>query len=84
MVDYREILRLQDLGDSQRSIALKVQSSRNTVSAVIVAAQAAGVSWPLDDDVTNEDISEILFPGKYAMASPYTVPDYECVNDLLK
>ena len=46
MVDYREILRLQDLGDSQRSIALKVQSSRNTVSAVIIAAQAAGVSWP--------------------------------------
>ena len=68
MVDYREILRLQDLGDSQRSIALKVQSSRNTVAAVIVAAKAAGVFWPLDDDVTNEDISEILFPGKYAMA----------------
>lgn len=80
MVDYREILRLQDLGDSQRSIALKVQSSRNTVSAVIVAAQAAGVSWPLDDDVTNEDISKILFPGKYAMASPYTVPDYEWIH----
>ena len=80
MVDYREILRLQDLGDSQRSIALKVQSSRNTVSAVIVAAQAAGVSWPLGDDVTNEDISEILFPGKYAMASPYTVPDYEWIH----
>ena len=74
MVDYREILRLQDLGDSQRSIVLKVQSSRNTVAAVIVAAKAAGVFWPLDDDVTNEDISEILFPGKYAMASPYTVP----------
>ena len=80
MVDYREILRLKDLGDSQRSIALKVQSSRNTVSAVIIAAQAAGVSWPLGDDVTNEDISEILFPGKYAMASPYTVPDYEWIH----
>ena len=80
MVDYREILRLKDLGDSQRSIALKVQSSRNTVSAVIIAAQAAGVSWPLEDDVTNEDISEILFPGKYAMASPYTVPDYEWIH----
>ena len=80
MVDYREILRLQDLGDSQRSIALKIQSSRNTVSAVIVAAQAAGVSWPLGDDITNEDIQEILFPGKYAMASPYTVPDYEWIH----
>ncbi len=80
MVDYREILRLYDLGDSQRSIALKVQSSRNTVSAVIVAAKAAGVSWPLDDDVSNEDISEVLFPGKYVLTSPYTVPDYEWIH----
>ena len=80
MIDYREILRLQDLGDSQRSIALKVQSSRNTVSAVIIAAKAAGVSWPLDGDVTNDDISEILFPGKYAAASPYAEPDYEWIH----
>ena len=34
MIDYREILRLQSLGDSQRSIALKVQSSRNTVESM--------------------------------------------------
>ncbi|MEE3471999.1 MAG: IS21 family transposase, partial [Butyrivibrio hungatei] len=60
MVDYREILRLQDLGDSQRSIALKVQSSRNTVAEVIVAAKAAGVSWPLSDEVTNPELQEIL------------------------
>lgn len=80
MVDYREILRLQNLGDSQRSIALKVQSSRNTVSEVITAAKAAGISWPLSDDVTNADISEILFPGKHSSASPYTMPDYEWIH----
>ena len=80
MVDYREILRLQNLGDSQRSIASKVQSSRNTVAAVIVAAEAAGISWPLGDDVTNEDISELLFPGKYNTASPYAEPDYEWIH----
>ena len=49
MVDYREILRLHDLGRSQRGIALEVQSSRDTVAATITAAKAAGVSWPLDD-----------------------------------
>ena len=49
MVDYREILRLQDLKHNQRSIALETQSSRNTVSAVLVAAKAEGISWPLDD-----------------------------------
>ena len=46
MVDYREILRLQDLGHSRRSIALETQSSRNTVAAVIIAAKAAGIFWP--------------------------------------
>lgn len=44
MIDYREILRLQDLRYSQRGIASMVQSLRNTVSAVIAAARAAGVS----------------------------------------
>lgn len=66
MIDYREILRLQDLKHSQRSIALETQSSRNTVAAVLTAAKAAGISWPLDDDVTNQELQELLFPGKYA------------------
>ena len=32
MIDYREVLRLNSLGNSQRSIANQVQSSRNTVA----------------------------------------------------
>ena len=77
MANYREILRLHSLGTSQRSIAREVQSSRDTVADAIKAAEAAGLVWPLDDDVTNDDIQELLFPGRYAYASPYTVPDYQ-------
>ena len=80
MIDYREILRLHDLGNSQRSIALEVQSARDTVASTLKAAQKAGVSWPLDDDISNEELQEVLFPGKYAFASPYTVPDYEWIH----
>ena len=80
MTNYREILRLYSLGSSQRSIAREVQSSRDTVADVIKAAKAAGITWPLDDDVANEDIQEVLFPGKYAYASPYTVPDYQWIH----
>lgn len=76
MVDYREILRLRSLGDSIRNIARSVCSGRDTVSEVLKAAKAAGIVWPLEDDITNEDIQAILFPGKYAYSSPYTVPDY--------
>ena len=80
MTNYREILRLHSLGSSQRSIAREVQSSRDTVADVIKAAKAAGITWRLDDDVANEDIQEVLFPGKYAYASPYTVPNYQWIH----
>ena len=80
MVDYREILRLHSLGSSQRSIAARVQSSRDTVADVLKAAEAAGVSWPLAEDVSNADIQEILFPGKHAYASPYTMPDFQWIH----
>lgn len=85
MTNYREILRLHSLGNSQRSIAGEVHSSRDTVADAIKAAKAAGITWPLDDDVTNEDIQEILLPGKYVFASPYTVPDFQWIhNELAK
>lgn len=83
MIDYREILRLYSLEHSQRSIAREVKSSRDTVAEVLKAADAVGISWPLDDSVTNEDIQEILFPGRYAFASPYTVPDYQYIHEEL-
>ena len=62
MTSYREILRLHSLGSSQRSIAREVQSSRDTVADVIKAAKAAGITWPLDDDVANEDKSMCMLP----------------------
>ena len=85
MVNYREILRLHSLGTSQRSIAQQVQSSRDTVADIIKSAEATGISWPLGEDVTNEMIQELLFPGKYALACPYTQPDFpEIHNELAK
>ena len=80
MVDYREILRRHSLGDSIRSIALGVGSSRDTVSNVIRLADAAGIEWPLGNDITNADIQDILCPGKYAYASPYTLPDFAKIH----
>ena len=76
MVDYRNILRLQSQGHSQREIERELYCSRHTISEVLIRAKSDGIAWPLEDDVTNEDIQAILFPGKYAYASPYTVPDY--------
>ena len=83
MTDYRSILRLHSQGHSQRSMERELNCSRHTISEVLVQAAAIGLNWPLEDDVTNEDIRETLFPGRYAYASPYTVPDYQYIHEEL-
>lgn len=83
MIDYRNILRLHSLEHSQREIERELSCSRHTISEVLVQAAATGISWPLDDSVTNEDIQEILFPGRYAFASPYTMPDFQYISQQL-
>ena len=80
MVDYREILRYDSLGYSRKQITLTVHSSHHTVEDTLNAAKEKGITWPLDEDITNGDLQEILFPGKYAYASPYTLPDFARVH----
>ena len=76
MIDYRNILRLYSEGHSQRAMERELYCSRHTISNVLDKAKKAGISWPLGDDVTNEMIQELLFPGRYALACPYTQPDF--------
>lgn len=60
-------------------------SSHHTVEDTLKAAHEKEIAWPLDEDITNADLQEILFPGKYAYASPYTMPDFALVHqDLAK
>ena len=75
MIDYRNILRLHSEGHSQRAMERELYCSRHTISDVLDKAKKAGISWPLGEDVTNEMIQELLYPGKYALACPYTQPD---------
>ena len=75
MVNYREILRLQSLGYSQRQIASSVRSSRDTVSQVCRLAVIHGLEWPLPDEVTNQVIQETFFPAQLDSSSR-RIPDY--------
>jgi transposase len=85
MVNYKEILRLAAEGYSQRQIAASVRSSRNKVNEVIVTAKNVGISCPLDESVTNEQIEAILFPERYSTSSMYLEPDYFYIhNELAK
>lgn len=69
MVNYREILRLHSLGQSQRTIRSSAHCSDNTVRTVLEVASQKGIQWPLDDDITNADLERMLFPDKYKSAS---------------
>ena len=62
MTKYREILRLQSLGFSERNIAQSCGVSRNTVAKVLKKAAEINISWPLDFDMTDSALEELMFP----------------------
>lgn len=85
MVNYREILRLKSLKYSQREIASSVHSSRNTVKEVVDLATALKIEWPLDPDVTNQDLESLLYPGRKGQNAGRMPIDFpRTIGNLLK
>ena len=80
MINYREILRLNALGYSQRSIATGAKASRNTVKDVLEKASEKNITWPLDEDITNADLEEILSDKQTTITIPYAVINYEYIH----
>ena len=71
MTNYRRILELEAQGYSRRSIEASVHSSHQTVKAALDRARELHITWPLDDDVTNEMMDE-LFPTQSSTTSTST------------
>jgi transposase len=84
MVDYREILRLRNLGYTQRQIAASVRSSRNTVSDIILLADKHTLTWPLEPLMTDQALQSLFYPER-ASQSNRKEPDYQYIhNELAK
>lgn len=79
MTNYREILRLGDLGINKQDIAAACECSRNTVASVLKRAADCKLDWKLVQDWSNKELSEKLFPPNMVKAS-YKMPDYEYVH----
>ena len=79
MTKYREILRLKSLGFSERNIAHSCGVSRNTVAKVVKKAAGINLSWPLDHDMTDSTLEEMLFP-KTKSATNKRMPDYDYIR----
>ena len=81
MVNYRKILQLDaDKNVSVRDLLTSAHCSYHSYTSTVEAAKAKGISWPLDDDVTNEELQEFLFPGKYKPLSIYQMPDFAYIH----
>ena len=80
MTNYREILRLQSLGYSQRSIASSAKASRNTVSEVLKKAEQLNITWPLDNDVTNATLEEIFSEKQTCSSKNFAAIDYDYIH----
>jgi len=81
MVNYREILRMTADGSyGVRQIKADAHCSYEKLRETQEAAKEKGISWPLDDDVTNEELQEFLFPGKYKPLSIYQMPDFVYIH----
>ena len=79
MTKYREILRLKSLGFSERNIATSCGVSRNTVAKVTKRAEELQLKWPLDFDMTDNVLDNIMFP-KDKSATNKRMPDYNYIR----
>jgi transposase len=79
MTRYREIIRLKSLKFSERNIALSCGVSRNTVSKVLKRAEELNIQWPLDHDLTDGTLEEMLFP-KEKSATNKKMPDFDYIR----
>ena len=74
MVNYRKILQLDaDKNVSVRDLLSSAHCSYHSYTSTIEAAKAKGIAWPLDDDVTNEELQEFLFIRRFSVISPRRV-----------
>lgn len=78
MLNYREIIRLKSLGYSNLRVGNSCGSSRNTIAEVWKLAQDKELTWPIPNNLTNKDLSAILYPGRLT-SQGRKLPDYEYI-----
>ena len=87
MRKVKEVLRLRfGLGLQQNQIARSCSIGQATVHRYLQKAAAAGLSWPLPEDIDDRRLDELLFPvaaGRPSQ-SPRSLPDFAEVRRQLQ
>ena len=63
-IKAKRVLQLRSDGLSGRAIAASQQISRNSVAAVLEAADAAGLRWDDLADRSDVEVYSLVFPGR--------------------
>ena len=85
MRKIKEILRMKwSCNISERRIATSCGVSRSTVSDSIGRAQAAGLSWPLPDDMDDARLDALLYPLPAPSSKQRPMPDWSYVHQEMK
>ncbi|PYG83886.1 transposase [Ruminiclostridium sufflavum DSM 19573] len=79
MTNYKEILRLSNLGINNSQIAASCGCSRTTVVTVLQKATEQRIDWQTAVDLSNKEIYKRLFPIE-GIKPTYKMPDYEYIH----
>ena len=82
----REVLRLSALGLKQHQIARSCSIVQSTVHKYLKLAEAAKLSWPLPEDLSDDRLDELLFGHRPAPPSrrQHPEPDFAAIHQELE
>ena len=85
MRKIKEVLRLKfDAGLSQHKIAAALKISPGVVNKYLKAANAADITWPLPDDMSETQLQRKLFPPGATPQPAFAQPDFAAIHQELK
>lgn len=86
MQKMKEVIRLKAAGFSLRPIASAVRLSLGAVAKYAKAADAAGLTWPLPDGLSDEALVRLILGVPAAPGAPpkFVPPDYPAIHQELK
>jgi transposase len=79
MTNYKEILRMQNLGINHSQIAAVLGCSRTTVIATVQKAVTLGITPAMAAKKSNAEIARQMYPSESGKPA-YKLPDYEYVH----
>jgi transposase len=87
MRKIRDVLRLTASGLSSRKVAASLSIGATTVVDCLQRACAAGIAWPLPEDITDESLEARLYPAATAttaMSARRPQPDWRAIHRELR